>query len=586
MRVVKDREVIEIAGLAIQAHDTAGHTPGSTTWTWRSCATSAKATAAKEGTRCLNMVYADSLTAVSAPGFRFTGDAKTPSRVEKFRQSIATVAALPCDIVITTHPSATNLDGKLKRRAERPAVDPLIDPQGCRALAAAATKQLDARSRRRNRQEVGHPFQGCRGNLASRRFVQSAMVATRLAFALFLLATAALSPSASIAQSAQTTTALVGGRVYPNPEGVPIDDAVVVMAGGRISAAGPRAAVAVPPGATVIDAKGLVITAGFQNSHVHFTDMARWADAGTQPAGTLTAHLREMVTRYGFTTVVNTASVLANTKALRQRIDSGEVLGPRILTAGFAIYPPDGVPYYVRDEVPPELLRLLPTPASAASARALVKQQLDDGANLVKLFAGSVIARGKVLPMPADIAAAAAGEAHARKLQVLAHPSNLAGLEVALNAGVDVLAHAIEDTRGMTDAHYARMKSQNMAMIPTLYLFRDRWMWDVLDEVRTFARQGGQILFGTDVGYLPDFDHANEYDLMAAAGLGWREILASLTVSPAERFGEAAARGRVAAGFAADLVVLGSDPAHGVRNFADVRYTIRGGRVIYQAPSR
>ena len=155
VRVVKDQEVIEIAGLAIQAHDTAGHTPGSTTWTWRSC----------EATRCLNMVYADSLTPVSAPGFRFTGDARTPGRVEKFRRSIATVAGLPCDIVITTHPSATNLDGKLKRRlalsesggralgtlggrvegAERPAVDPLIDPQGCRALAAAATKQLDAR---------------------------------------------------------------------------------------------------------------------------------------------------------------------------------------------------------------------------------------------------------------------------------------------------------------------------------------------------------------------------------------------------------------------------------------------------------
>jgi metallo-beta-lactamase class B len=135
VRVVKDKEVIEIAGLAIQAHDTAGHTPGSTTWTWRSC----------EGTRCLNLVYADSLTPVSAPGFRFTGDAKTPSRVETFRQSIATVAALPCDIVISTHPGATNLDRKLKRRLERPAVDPLIDPQGCHLLAALATKQLDAR---------------------------------------------------------------------------------------------------------------------------------------------------------------------------------------------------------------------------------------------------------------------------------------------------------------------------------------------------------------------------------------------------------------------------------------------------------
>ena len=62
----------------------------------------------------------------------------------------------------------------------------------------------------------------------------------------------------------------------------------------------------------------------------------------------------------------------------------------------------------MRDEVPAELLRLLPQPASPAAARAVVKQQLDDGANLVKLFAGSWVARGKVLPMPADIAGAAA----------------------------------------------------------------------------------------------------------------------------------------------------------------------------------
>jgi imidazolonepropionase-like amidohydrolase len=372
--------------------------------------------------------------------------------------------------------------------------------------------------------------------------------------------------------------------VYPDPDAVPIDDAVVILTGGQISGVGPRAAAAVPSGATVIDVKGLVITAGFQNSHVHFTDMTRWAAAGTQPAGALTGHLREMVTKYGFTTVVDTASDLANTKAIRRRIESGEVSGPRILTAGFAIYPPDGVPYYVRDETPAEVLRLLPQPTSPAAASAIVTQQLDDGANLVKLFAGSWVERGKVLPMPADIAGAAAREAHARKLPVLAHPSNLAGLEVALGAGVDVLAHALDDTRGVTDAHYARMKSQNLAMIPTLSLFRGRWMWDILDEVRSFARQGGQILFGTDVGYLPNFDHAIEYDLMAAAGLGWREILASLTVNPAERFGDRTRRGRVATGFEADLVVLGSDPAHGVRNFSDVRYAIRAGRVIYQAP--
>ena len=156
VRVVKDGEVVRLGPIAIEMHDTAGHTPGSTTWTWRSCETTATASSPKpqpsspkpqvpSPPRCLSIVYADSLTPVAAPGFRYTGDATTPSRIDKFRKSIATVAALPCDIVITTHPSATNLDAKLKLRAGNAATDPLIDPQGCRTLAATASKQLDAR---------------------------------------------------------------------------------------------------------------------------------------------------------------------------------------------------------------------------------------------------------------------------------------------------------------------------------------------------------------------------------------------------------------------------------------------------------
>jgi len=143
VRVVKDKEAVRIGPLSVQMHNTAGHTPGSTTWTWQSCDPSAKATGSKDG--CLNMVYADSLSSVAAPGFRYTGDAKTPSRVEQFRKSITTVGELPCDIMITTHPMFTDLAGKLKKRAASPAVDPFIDPQACRAYAANAMKALDAR---------------------------------------------------------------------------------------------------------------------------------------------------------------------------------------------------------------------------------------------------------------------------------------------------------------------------------------------------------------------------------------------------------------------------------------------------------
>ena len=380
---------------------------------------------------------------------------------------------------------------------------------------------------------------------------------------------------------------LVGGRVYTNPDGPPIDDAIVVVENRVIADVGPRATVAIPAATTTIDCTNLVVTAGFYNNHVHFTDPKRWDNAASIPAERLTADLREMLTRFGFTSVVDTASDFENTLALRRRIASGEVLGPRILTAGGALYPPDGVPYYVRQEVPPEVAARLYQPTTAAAARAIVGQQADRGSDLLKIFAGSWVSRGKVLPMPEDIARAAVTEAHARGQVAFAHPSNVAGLEVALRSGVDVLAHALDDTRGMTDDHYARLRKQNVAMVPTLALFRGRWVWDILDEVRTHARGGGVILFGTDVGYLPNFDHAVEYELMASAGLGWREILTSLTVAPARRFNEERRKGRIQKGMEADLVILGADPALGARGFADVRYTIRAGTVIFEAaPAR
>ena len=378
--------------------------------------------------------------------------------------------------------------------------------------------------------------------------------------------------------------ALVGGTVYPNPEASPIPDAVVVITDGVISAVGPRATTRVPDGAETIDCRGLFVTAGFQNSHAHFTE-DKWNGAAEQSAAALMANLEAMLTRWGVTTVVDTASLLPNTLALRRRIGAGEVKGPRILTAGLALYPPDGVPYYVRDGVPPEVLAMLPQPKTAAQATSRAAENLDAGADLIKMFIGSWVTRGRVLPMPVDIAAAAAAEAHRRGRLVFTHPSNVAGLDVALAARVDVLAHAIEDTDGLTDDHLRRMKAQNMALIPTLALLTGadgRANAGVVAEVGNYARRGGQILFGTDVGYLTDDSTVRELELMARAGIGWRQILASLTVNPAARFGAASRRGRIRRGMDGDLAVLERDPAQDVRALADVRATVRGGAVIFR----
>jgi metallo-beta-lactamase class B len=90
------------------------------------------------------MVYADSITAVSAPGFKFTSK---PELIAQLRKSITLIGELPCDVTVSTHPGFTQIDAKLKRRAEMKGVgvDPFIDPQLCRAYAANAMKGLEAR---------------------------------------------------------------------------------------------------------------------------------------------------------------------------------------------------------------------------------------------------------------------------------------------------------------------------------------------------------------------------------------------------------------------------------------------------------
>jgi metallo-beta-lactamase class B len=135
IKVVADGEAVKVGPIAVSAHYTPGHTPGATTWTWQSC----------EGERCLNIVYADSLNAVSAEGFRFTGDAKTPSIVESFRKSIDTVEKLPCDIMFAVHPAFSGMPDKLKKQAADPTINPFIDATACRVYAGNARKQLEAR---------------------------------------------------------------------------------------------------------------------------------------------------------------------------------------------------------------------------------------------------------------------------------------------------------------------------------------------------------------------------------------------------------------------------------------------------------
>ncbi|MGH8085384.1 MAG: amidohydrolase family protein [Lysobacter sp.] len=383
-----------------------------------------------------------------------------------------------------------------------------------------------------------------------------------------------------------TELVITGATVYPAPGVPPIENAAVLIRDDRIVAVGPAEEVDAEGGATVIDAAGGTLLAGFWNSHVHFTE-PKWAGAATLPAPRLRYQLREMLVRYGFTSVVDTGSDPRDTGPLRARIETGEIAGPRIIMAMSPLYPPEGVPYYVRDALPPEILPLLSQPANAAQAAATVRANLEGEGDVVKLFTASWVENGgPAKPMPVEIATAAVEEAHRQDALVFTHPSDVAGLDVALEAGVDVLAHSVEDLDGFDRSHLQRMREADMAMVPTLKLFSvnpEPKLDAIVREVGDYQRLGGSIWFGTDVGFLEDYDPALEFELLQRAGLSFEQILAALTTSPASRLPGGGKRGRVEAGMIADLVLLEADPAEDPGAWTRVRYVFRDGRRIFDA---
>jgi len=128
-----DGEAIHVGDIVITPHLTPGHTPGGTSWTWKSC----------EGAECHDIVYADSLNPVSAAGFRFSHD--YPKAVEDFEKSFAFFESAPCDILITAHPEVSDLWERLAQRVKGVKPDPMVDSGACRAYAANGREKLRQR---------------------------------------------------------------------------------------------------------------------------------------------------------------------------------------------------------------------------------------------------------------------------------------------------------------------------------------------------------------------------------------------------------------------------------------------------------
>ena len=385
---------------------------------------------------------------------------------------------------------------------------------------------------------------------------------------------------------------LTHATIYTEPGRPAIRDGAIFIHDGTIVEVGSNASVMRHhrTGRTAVqDCTGFTITAGFWNSHVHMLPTPL-LHAEQKSSATLDAQLQVMFTRWGFTTVFDVASPLANTNRIRHEISTGALTGPRILTTGEPFW--SDVPDYVQQYLKANHISI-PVATSAAEARVRVDQEVRDGADGIKLFAGA-IEPNRIVLMPANIVIAVVDEAHRKNRLVFSHPSSVKGVELSLDSGVDILAHVTGYGGAWPPSLVQRMLAAHMSLIPTLTLFdvesqkghaspqeTKQLIYLAVSQLRSYASSGGQVLFGTDIGYIDHYDTKEEYELMARAGMSFSQILASLTTNPAQRFGYAAHSGRIAPGMDADLVVLRSDPATDVGALAHVVYTIRSGRFVF-----
>src|SRR5262249_49298179 len=160
---------------------------------------------------------------------------------------------------------------------------------------------------------------------------------------------------------------------------------------------------------------------------------------------------------------------------------------------------------------------------------------LDAGVDGIKIYACS-LSWPSVHVSEAAIRGAVR-EAHGRGKLVFAHPQTRQGLLASVRAGVDVLVHTAPNAGAWDDEILTPMKMVKVALIPTLKLWRhelrherrsnrERFVQTGVDQLRTWVKAGGKVVFGTDVGYMDDYNPAEEYELMAAAGMDARQILA------------------------------------------------------------
>ncbi len=353
--------------------------------------------------------------------------------------------------------------------------------------------------------------------------------------------------------------ALVNGVLIDGTGAAPVPDAVLVIQGNRIAAAGPRSEVTIPAGATIMDVGGATILPGFINAHVHFAyneeNLAAWAQGG--------------VTTVRDEGIISTEPI-TGLLALRDTTGQNPRLA-RLVSAGYMMTVPNGYG---------ELFVSTPE-----EARQKTLDEIGWGVDLIKVSLEDGYAGRSGLPKLTDEELLAiVTAAHERGMLVSGHITQARFISPLLAAGVDDIAHVAYDR--IPDEVIEQMIAQNTYLVPTFTVFRNYGapIAACVDNLRRFVAAGGNVALGNDYGGGPGKFELGipmyEIGQMSKAGMTAMQIIVASTRNAAHVSGIEDELGTLEIGKAADVLVVNGDPLQNLDALQQIRLVIHNGVLI------
>ena len=396
---------------------------------------------------------------------------------------------------------------------------------------------------------------------------------------------------------------ILAGRVLEVRSGRLLENQVIVVRGERIEQVVPVAAAGIPHGATVIDLTQATVLPGLIDAHDHLTGDHRFHGYRSLGVSVPRAALygatnarRTLLT--GFTSVRDVGADGYADVALRDAINEGEILGPRLLVSGPAL----GITGGHCDEnlLPAEYNHRAQGVADGPwAARAKVREVVKYGADLVKFCAtGGVLSKGDdvgVQQYTLEEMQAIVEEAHKLGRRVAAHAHGAEGIKTAILAGVDSVEHAsLIDDEGIRLARargtflvmdiynddFILSKGAEMGMLPES-LEKERQIGQLQrDNFRRAWQGGARMAFGSDGGVYPHGDNARQFAYMVKYGMTPLEAIQAATINAAELLGWSDRVGALEPGKFADLIAVEGNPLTDVTALERVRFVMKGGAAI------